>query len=96
MKKVIQKRIVQVIQREITEYYCDRCGNKCGTKENRKTTWTSGASQKHYCLSTCHPSDHPVWIVKHAVTCPWCYRDAEARGDTRVAEAVFSALEGKT
>lgn len=47
MRKVIQKRIVKVIQSEIVEYYCDFCGKKFD-KGERKETWYSVGGEKHY------------------------------------------------
>lgn len=49
MRKVVQKRIVKVIQPEIVEYYCDACGKRCGTKENPKVVWHTKNGDKHYC-----------------------------------------------
>lgn len=107
VKKVIQKRIIKVVQREVAEYYCDRCGARCGTKQNRKSTWYTprtsamrgvGGTEKHYCLRTCHPSDHPSWELRHVLNCELCYRDAMERQDgmhIRVAEAILSALKGE-
>lgn len=91
MKKIIQPRIVQVIQQEVAEYYCDRCGKRCGTKENRKETWY-GNGQSHYCKKTCSPRDHPSWDRYHIVNCEWCLRDH--RDDPRIAEVVLEALGG--
>jgi len=51
MRKVIQKRIVKVIQSEVVEYYCDYCGKKFG-KGEKKETWydcsVAKAVAKHY------------------------------------------------
>lgn len=51
MRKIIQKRIIKEIQPEIAEYYCDKCGAQCGTKDNPKTTWYNSGegTEKHYC-----------------------------------------------
>jgi hypothetical protein len=106
VKKVIQPRITRVVQREIAEYYCDRCGARCGTKENKKSTWYTPrtsvrgavAAAKHYCLRTCHPADHPSWELRHVLNCELCYRDAMERKDgmhIRIAEAALKALEGR-
>lgn len=59
MKKVIQKRIVEVkvIQKEIAEYYCDSCEARCGVTGNPKQTWHGPAGVTHYCKKTCRPSD---------------------------------------
>lgn len=55
MKKVIQKRIVKVIQPEIVEYYCDKCGKRCGTKDNPKRIYyVVNSNDKHYCRG-CDP-----------------------------------------
>ena len=98
VKKIIQKRITKVVQREIVEYYCDRCGARCGTKDNRKSTWYSRVGDKHFCLRTCHPADHPSWELRHVLNCELCYRDAMERQDgmhMRVAEAILRTLKGE-
>lgn len=55
MKIVVQKRVVKVIQKEVVEYYCDACGARCGTKENKKSTWHDAKNNKsmHYCKKKC-------------------------------------------
>ena len=60
MKVVTQKRVVQVIQREIFHFVCDRCGSRCGTRENPKETWydTRERKSKHYCKRGCSPQEH--------------------------------------
>jgi hypothetical protein len=57
VKKVIQKRIVEVkvLQKEIAEYYCDQCGQRTGIRGNPKSTWTGPDGQTHYCQRTCRP-----------------------------------------
>ncbi len=58
MKKVIQKRIVQVIQREIVEYYCDKCGARHGRYNPKETWWSSDGADKHYCKRGCKVSEN--------------------------------------
>ena len=94
MKRVIQKRVVRVVQQEIAEYYCDRCGKRCGTRENRKTTWVGRGPDRHYCEKTCHPYDHPLWVKQHVLNCVLCYAEAEARGDTWMRESILDVLAG--
>lgn len=53
MRVIIQKAIVKVIQPQKVEYYCDNCGNLCGTRENPKTTVYTNGNQKHWCKKTC-------------------------------------------
>lgn len=55
MKVVTQKRVVQVIQREVSHFVCDRCGSRCGTRENPKETWYASRKASHYCKRTCSP-----------------------------------------
>lgn len=93
-KKIVQRAIIKVIQPQIVQYTCDRCGKVCGTKENRKTTWYSSDREIHYCLRTCHPSDHPIWVKNHVLNCVSCYKRAEGRGETWMYEAVLAALAG--
>lgn len=95
MRIVVQKRIVQVIQQEIVQYKCDRCGTVCGTKENKKETWYSRGKSKHYCKKTCSPRDHPRVSGEHVMYCELCLRDAEAENDPRIAEWTLMALKGK-
>jgi len=50
MRKIIQKKIVKVIQPEIVHYFCDKCGKRCGTRDNPKTDiYSSKEGTKHYC-----------------------------------------------
>jgi len=99
VKKVIQKRVVRVVQPEIVEYYCDRCGKRCGIKGNRKTTWhpmrNPPMPDKHYCEKTCHPYDHPGWERKHVLGCALCYAEAEDRGETWMRESLLGVLAGR-
>ena len=95
MKKVIQKRIVRVVQPEIAEYYCDRCGKRCGIKGNRKTTWYAPHVTFHYCEKTCHPSQHPPWDKAHVLGCEWCYQYCLDRGETWMDEALLRKLAGE-
>jgi uncharacterized UBP type Zn finger protein len=53
MRKVIQKRIVKVIQPEKVEYYCDACGTRCGISSNPKEEWSTPCGMKHYCKRGC-------------------------------------------
>jgi len=58
MRKVIQKRIVEVIQPEIVQYFCDKCGKRCGTRENPKTIIHNlKGKTKHYCKNGCYRGD---------------------------------------
>jgi len=95
MRIVVQRRIVEVIQKEIAEYRCDRCGSICGTKENRKETWHGQGKAKHYCKKTCSPRMHPQRDISHVLNCELCYAAAD-KSDPRIAEAVLRALEGKS
>jgi len=92
MRIVVQRRIVEVIQKEIAEYRCDRCGSICGTKENRKETWYARGGTKHYCKKTCSPRDHRQEDITHVLSCESCYQDNKS--DPRIAEAVLRALGG--
>jgi len=49
MKKVIQKAKIKVIQPQIVHYFCDECGERCGTRQNPKETWFTPGGDKHYC-----------------------------------------------
>ena len=53
MKKIIQKAKIEVIRKQIVHYYCDKCGKRCGTRKNPKSTWYVPNGQKHYCKKTC-------------------------------------------
>jgi hypothetical protein len=55
VRVVKQKAIIKVIQPEIVEYHCDKCGKQCGTKDNPKENWHAGKKRKHYCKKTCSP-----------------------------------------
>ena len=93
MRIVVQPRIVQVIQKEVVRYECDRCGKVCGTKEYNKETWHGHGRPRHYCRNTCTPPMHPQYDVYHVVNCELCYRDAD-KSDPRIAQAVLKALGG--
>lgn len=59
MRRVVQKAIIQVVQRQIVEYTCDDCGSVCGTRANPKETWYGRNGDKHYCKKTCGPHARP-------------------------------------
>jgi len=55
MKKVVQKRIIKVVQPGKVEYYCDACGARCGTRSNPKEEWYSiDGKLEHYCKRGCN------------------------------------------
>jgi len=56
MKKIIQKKIIKIIQPEVAEYYCDVCGKKIEMPD-KKTTYYDGTLKRtaHACLKTCNP-----------------------------------------
>lgn len=49
MRKIIQEKIITVIQPEIVEYYCDHCGMQCGTEDNPKQTIYRMGPAWHFC-----------------------------------------------
>lgn len=57
VKRIVQHAVIRVVQRQVAEYTCDRCGAVCGTRQNPKSTWhVAGTGQEaHYCLRTCQP-----------------------------------------
>lgn len=93
-REIVQRAIIKVIQPQIVRYTCDRCGQVCGTRENRKKTWYGSGVEFHYCEKTCQPSDHPIWVKDHVLNCASCYKRAEGRGDTWMYEAVLASLAG--
>jgi len=96
-REVVQHAIIKVIQPQIVRYTCDRCGKVCGTRGNPKSTWhqmRTGGGENHYCLRTCHPSDHPRWERDHVLDCVLCYAEAQDRGETWMEEVVLDVLAG--
>lgn len=55
MRKVLQKKIVKVLQPEIVEYICDDCGAVCGTKDNPMEKYYSSNRGRtiHFCKKMC-------------------------------------------
>ena len=51
----MQKAIIKTIRPQIVYYFCDKCGERCGTRENPKETWfvTGKDESEHYCKKGC-------------------------------------------
>lgn len=59
MRRIVQPAVIKVIQKQVVEYTCDKCGAVCGTRANPKQTWHGSNGAHHYCKKTCSPMlDH--------------------------------------
>lgn len=58
MRRVIQPAVIKIVQRQVVEYTCDKCGRVCGTKANPKTTWYRNGRESHRCKRECGPAGH--------------------------------------
>lgn len=61
MKKIVQKAIIKVIQRQKVEFYCDTCGEKLSGVKRKVTYFQQGElKDKHACYDKpCCPFSEP-------------------------------------